>query len=325
MRYKQFGSTGLSLSEISVGTWALGGKDMGPVDEKDAIEAIHAMIDNGVNFIDTAPTYGRGASEEIVGKALKGRRDQVALLTKCGIRWDEGPKDFTKGAIRDSSRASILRQIDDSLHRLQTDHVDFYLIHWPDVNTPLEETADVLKELKKAGKIRYTGVSNFEPAQLDALYRLGVLDVVQYPYSMVNRSKEALLKQYHDKGVAAMGYGSLGAGILTGAIRQLPHFDSHDARLGFYDFFVEPRFSQVMKLLAALDIIAQRRNVPVAQVAINWTTQCGVVDTSLTGVRNAAEAVENTAAMSWSLDAEEIAQINAAIHTHLDSADKDGR
>ena len=257
-------------------------------------------------------------SEEIVGKALKGRRDQVALLTKCGIRWDEGPKNFNKGAVRDSSRTSILRQIDDSLRRLQTDHVDFYLIHWPDGNTPLEETADVLKELKKAGKIRFTGVSNFEPEQLEALHRLGVLDVVQYPYSMVNRSREALLKQYHDKGVATMGYGSLGAGILTGAIRQLPHFDPHDARLGFYDFFVEPKFSQVMKLLATLDAIAQKRNVPVAQAAINWTTQCGIVDTSLTGVRNAKEAMENTAAMSWSLDAEEIAQINAAIHTHLD-------
>ena len=135
---------------------------------------------------------------------------------------------------------------------------------------------------------------------------------------MVNRSREALLKQYHDRGVATMGYGSLGAGILTGTIRQLPHFDPHDARLGFYDFFVEPKFSQVMKLLATLDAIAQKRNVPVAQAAINWTTQCGIVDTSLTGVRNAKEAVENTAAMSWSLDAEEIAQINAAIHTYLD-------
>lgn len=317
MRYKQFGSTGLSLSEISVGTWALGGKDMGPVDEKDAIEAIHAMMDNGVNFIDTAPTYGRGASEEIVGKALKGCRDQVTLLTKCGIRWDEGPKDFSKGATRDSSRASILKQIDDSLRRLQTDHVDFYLIHWPDVNTPLEETAEVLKDLKKAGKIRYTGISNFEPEQLEKLYDLGVLDVVQYPYSMVNRDREALLSEYHGKGVATMGYGSLGAGILTGAIRELPNFDPHDARRGFYDFFEEPKFSKVMKLLSVLDVIAKERNVPVAQVAINWTTQCGIVDTSLTGVRNAKEAVENTAAMSWLLDAAEIEQINAAIHTYL--------
>ena len=317
MRYKEFGRTGLKLSEISVGTWALGGKDMGPVDEKDAIAAIHAMMDNGVNFIDTAPTYGRGASEEIVGKALEGRREQVALLTKCGIRWDEGPKNFSKGATRDSSPGSIRKQIDDSLRRLRTEYVDFYLIHWPDVNTPLEETAEALKELKRAGKIRFTGVSNFEPDQLEKFYDLGVLDVIQYPYSMVNRTREDLLRQYHDKGVATMGYGSLGAGILTGAIRELPSFGPSDARLGFYDFFVEPKFSKVMKLLGVLDQIAQQRGVPVAQVTINWTTQCGIVDTSLTGVRSAAEAEENTAAMAWSLTEDEVARINQAIDTCL--------
>lgn len=314
MRYKPFGKTGLDLSVISVGTWALGGKDMGAVDEKDAIEAIQTMIDNGVNFIDTAPTYGRGASEEIVGKALAGGlRDKVTLLTKCGIRWEEGPKDFSKGAIRDSSHDSIMKQVDESLRRLKTDHIDMYLIHWPDVNTPLEETADTLKELKKAGKIRFSGVSNFEPDLLAKLYELDVLDVLQFPYSMVNRSREALLKEYHEKGVGTMGYGSLGAGILTGAIRELPNFGPNDARMGFYDFFVEPKFSKVMKLLAVLDQIAAKRNVPVAQVAINWTTQHEFINTSLTGVRNAQEAIENTAAMAWSLDPEEIAVINQAI------------
>lgn len=314
MRYKKFGNTGLDISEISVGTWALGGKDMGAVDEKDAIEAIHAMINCGVNFIDTAPTYGRGASETIVGKALKdGKREQVTLLTKCGIRWDEGPKDFSKGAVRDSSHDSIMKQIDDSLMRLQTDYIDFYLIHWPDVNTPLEETADTLKELKKAGKIRFSGISNFEEPQLEQLYDLGVLDVVQFPYSMVNRSKEEVLKKYSAKGVATMGYGSLGAGILTGAIRELPHFDEHDARLGFYDFFVEPKFSRVMKLVNVLDKIAEARQVPVAQVTINWTQQRPFINTSLTGVRNAKEAYENTAATSWSLTPEEIAIIDKAV------------
>ena len=286
MRYKEFGSTGLELSEISVGTWALGGKDMGPVDEKDAIEAIHTMIDCGVNFIDTAPTYGKGASETIVGKALaSGKRSQVTLLTKCGIRWEEGPKNFKKGAIRDSSHDSIIKQIDESLMRLQTDYIDIYLIHWPDVNTPLEETADTLKELKKAGKIRFSGISNFEDNDLEKLYDLGVLDVIQFPYSMVNRSQEQLLKKYHEKGVATMGYGSLGAGILTGSIRELPHFEPGDARLGFYDFFVEPKFSRVMELLEVLDDIALKRQVPVAQVTINWTVQHNFINTSLTGVR----------------------------------------
>lgn len=319
MRYKEFGSTGLELSEISVGTWALGGKDMGPVDEKDAIEAIHTMIDCGVNFIDTAPTYGKGDSETIVGKALaSGKRSQVTLLTKCGIRWEEGPKNFKKGAIRDSSHDSIIKQIDESLMRLQTDYIDIYLIHWPDVNTPLEETANTLKELKKAGKIRFSGISNFEDNDLEKLYDLGVLDVIQFPYSMVNRSQEQLLKKYHEKGVATMGYGSLGAGILTGSIRELPHFEPGDARLGFYDFFVEPKFSRVMELLEVLDDIALKRQVPVAQVTINWTVQHNFINTSLTGVRNAREAVENTAAMAWQLTADEIHKIDQAV-AQLDS------
>ena len=313
MRYKDFGKTGLSVSEISIGTWALGGKDMGPVNETDAINAIHAMLDNGVNFIDTAPTYGRGSSETIVGKSLKGRRDKVTLLTKCGIRWEEGPKNFKKGAIRDSSRESILKQIDDSLKRLQTDYIDFYLIHWPDVNTPLEETVDTLKDLRKAGKIRFSGISNFEDKAMEILLTQGVLDVIQFPYSMVNRSQEHLLKKYHANGVATMGYGSLGAGILTGAIRELPKFDAGDARLGFYDFFVEPKFSKVMQLVAVLDEIAQSRCVPVSQVAINWTTQQSFINTSLTGVRNAEEANENTEAMNWRLTSDEIAKIDTAI------------
>lgn len=142
--------------------------------------------------------------------------------------------------------------------------------------------------------------------------------MIQFPYSMVNRSQEQLLKKYHEKGVATMGYGSLGAGILTGSIRELPHFEPGDARLGFYDFFVEPKFSRVMELLEVLDDIALKRQVPVAQVTINWTVQHNFINTSLTGVRNAREAVENTAAMAWKLTADEIHKIDQAV-AQLDS------
>ena len=314
MRYKKLGNTGIDVSQVSLGTWAIGGKNWGSVDDNLSIKAIHQMIDNGVNFIDCAPTYGMGHAEEVLGKALKGKRDKVTLLTKCGIRWpDEKNKDFSAGAIRDSSKKSILKQVDDSLKRLDTDYIDVYLIHWLDINTPLEETVDAFDELKKAGKIKFTGVSNFEEPMLSELYDLKALDVLQFPYSMVNRTMEDLLKKYHDKGVGTMSYGSLGAGILTGAIREIPNFAPDDARLGFYDFFEEPKFSKVMELLKTMDLIAGERKVPVAQVAVNWNTQNEFITTSIMGVRDPKEANENCEAFSWSLTKEEMSMLNEAI------------
>ncbi len=314
MRYKKLGGTGVDVSQIALGTWAIGGKNWGNVDDNMSIKAIHQMIDNGVNFIDCAPTYGMGHAEEVLGKALKGKRDKVTLLTKCGIRWpDEARKDFNQGAIRDSSKKSILKQIDDSLKRLNTDYIDVYLIHWPDVNTPLEETVEAFEELKKTGKIKYTGVSNFEEPMLSKLFELNALDVVQFPYSMVNRTKEDVLKEYYEKDVGTMSYGSLGAGILTGTIRELPNFEKDDARLGFYDFFEEPKFSKVMKLLETMDLIAKERNVPLSQIAVNWNTQNNFITTSIMGVRNPNEANENCAAFNWSLTDEEMNMLNTAI------------
>lgn len=315
MEYRQLGKTDLKVSPVALGTWAIGGKNWGEVNDGDSIRAIHKMIDNGVNFIDCAPTYGMGHAEEVLGKALKGKREEIILLTKCGIRWpDEAHKDFSKGAIRDSSKKSLMKQVDDSLRRLQTDFIDVYLIHWPDVNTPLEETAEALKEMKAAGKIRYTGISNFTEPMLSQLYSLGVLDVVQFPYSMVNKTREADLKKYYDLGVGTMSYGSLGAGILTGAVRKLPNFEPGDARLGFYDFFEEPKFSKVMELLKVMDAISDNRNhVPLAQIALNWNIQKGIVTSSIMGVRNEAEADENCAALNWKLNEEEMKELDDSI------------
>ncbi|MEA4895101.1 MAG: aldo/keto reductase [Oscillospiraceae bacterium] len=320
MRYKTLGRTGLRVSSVALGTWAIGGKNWGNVDDTESINAIHRMLELGVNFVDCAPTYGKGHAEEILGQALAGRRDKVTLLTKCGIRWpDENKKNFNQGAIRDSSRASLIKQIDDSLRRLKTDYIDVYMIHWPDVNTPLEETVDALNEIKKAGKIRFTGVSNFDEPLLSQLYELNALDVVQFPYSMVNRSRVKELRQFHSKGVGTMSYGSLGAGILTGTIRELPKFAADDARLGFYDFFVEPKFSMVMELLKTMDKVAESRGVPVAQVAVNWNVQNEFITTSIMGVRNRKEAEENCAAFDWELSPEEMDVLNRAIMDSMGS------
>lgn len=316
MRYKKFGKTGEDLSVICLGTWTLGGKNFGAVAEKDAIQAIDAMIDSGVNFIDTAPIYADGDSERILGKALKGKRDKIFLVSKFGSYFPENrPREL--GTVRDSSRGYILKAIDETLSRLNTDYLDGYLIHWPDPKTPLEETVGTLKELQKAGKVRYIGMSNFDEPLADKLVELDGLDIAQYPYSMVNRTREDLLKKYHAKGVGTMGYASLGAGILTGTIRTLPNYAKDDMRNVFYDYFREPKFSKIMELLKTLDEIAEERNVPMAQIAVNWSIQKDYIDTALTGVRDAREAVENCAAASWELTAEEIAKIDDAIENTI--------
>ena len=314
MRYKQFGSTGVEVSALTVGTWAIGGANWGDVNRTDSIKAIHAMLDNGVNSIDTAPAYNFGESEKIVGEALKGRRDKVFLTTKTAV-YNTKETPFVK----DGRRETVLRLCEESLKNLQTDYIDLMVIHWPDIEhcAPFEETMGALEELKQAGKIRFVGVSNFSMEQIEDIRKYGEISAVQPPYSMVNRSADELMKRTHQLGMANMTYGSLGAGILTGAIREMPKFAPDDMRLVFYDFFREPKFSQVMKLLTVLDQIAQDHAAPVAQVAVNWNAQKDFVSTSLCGVRNAQEAIENCRGFEWSLSQEEMEQIDKAIDEYL--------
>lgn len=316
MRYKKFGNTGEKLSVLCMGTWALGGKNFGSVLESDAIVAVHAMVNNGVNFIDTAPIYAAGNSEKVLGKALKGGyRKRVFLVSKFGSEFID-PNDTTKGTIKDSSRANMLKSIDSTLARLQTDYLDGYLMHWPDgIGTPLEETIDCMMELKATGKVRFLGMSNLEMELADKLLTAGVLDIVQYPYSMVDRRKEKLIKHYSAAGCGTMGYASLGGGMLTGAFRQLPKFDPTDMRNAFYGpIFKEPGFSQIQELLKVMDeISAAHGNVSLAQIAINWCLSHDFMHSSLTGVRNVSEADENCSAADWELKIDELSALDVAI------------
>lgn len=314
MRYKEFGKTGEKISALTVGTWAIGGAGWGDVNKNDSIQAIHAMLDCGVNSIDTAPGYNFGESERVVGEAIKGRRDKVFVTTKTGVyNTKEAP------FVKDCRRETVIRLCEESLKNLQTDHIDLMLIHWPDIeyNTPFEETMRALEDLKKAGKIKYVGLSNFSKEQIEDISQYGEITAFEPPYSMVNRSQEDLMKWTAEQGIANMTYGSLGAGILTGAIRELPNFAPDDMRLNFYDFFKEPKFSKVMDLLKVLDKIAEEHEVPVAQVAVNWNAQKDFVATSLCGVRNVQEAVENCSGFEWSLSEEEMKVIDQAIDTYL--------
>lgn len=315
MRYKKLGKTDIDVSVLCLGTWALGGKQFGAVAENDAIDAVHAMIDRGVNIVDTAPIYASGGSETILGKALKGGyREKIFLVTKFGSEFVD-PEDSSKGTIKDSSRKNMLKSIDASLKRLQTDYLDAYLMHWDDrVGTPIEETIACMKELQASGKVRYLGMSNLDQKLADKLLEGGALDIVQYPYNMVNRQKEEVLKHYASKGCATMGYASLGGGILTGVFREIPEFAPGDMRASFYGpMFTEPGFSQIQELLKVMDGIAEAHGGTVAQVALNWNVAKDYMTTLLTGVKNVSEVEENCKFTEWELTSDEMKMLDEAI------------
>lgn len=307
MRYKNFKNAGVAVSELAVGTWALGGDNYGPVNYNESIEAIHTMIENGVNLIDTAPCYGNGTAEKVVGAAIQGiKREDILISTKFGLV----PSIYNKGFIRDTSYANAMREVESSLMNLKTDYIDFYFVHWPCAAVPIKETMCALAQLKKDGVIRYIGVSNFSEEQILECEKYVQVDVQQPPYSMADKRFENLMKWGYEKGISSMTYGSMGSGILSGAYRTTPDFDKKDLRLTFYDYFREPKFSKIQELLKVMDQIAADHGVPVAQVALNWTTQQPFVGTALVGVRSRAHAIENCKAFEWKLTEEEIKRLD---------------
>lgn len=310
MRYKEMGKSGLCFSQLTVGTWAIGGAGWGDVTETDSVKAIHAMLDNGVNSIDTAPAYNNGESERIIGKALEGKRDKVLLATKCGVY------NTPEGAfVKDARAHAIRKQLENSLRFLRTDYIDLYIVHWPDIEqcAPIAETMGEMMKMKAEGKIRAIGLSNFSIPETQAAMEFAQIDAVQLPYSMVNRSFEEVFRWAESQNIGVMTYGSLGSGILTGAIRSLPDFAPDDMRLVFYDFFREPKFSKCMELLNAMDTVAEKYSKPLAQIALNWNIQKSYVTTSLVGVRNEREANENCSGLDWALSAEDMQWLDAQI------------
>ena len=317
MRYKAFGSTGLQVSEMALGTWGMGGSGWDDYSEDTRLDAIRAAVECGVNFIDTAPAYNNGVAERFVGKAVKemGVRDKVIIATKCG-------NDFINGAyVRNGSRDNILRECEESLRNLQTDHIDLYLIHWPDVKVPFQETMEALTLLKEQGKVLHVGVSNFSVEQMEEAGKYCPIEAYQPQYSMVCRSNEAQIKWAAEQGMGVMAYGSLGAGILTGAYRTLTNVPASDNRSRFYKHFQEPMFSKVMKLLGVMDEIAAQRQVPLSQIAINWAAQKPFISSCIVGAQTRKKIEENCACFDWSLTETEMRTLDEAIHRYLDTAD----
>ncbi len=327
MRYKWFGGLNAEVSSICVGTWEMGAAGYGEVNDKDCIDAIHAMVENGVNIIDTAPDYGAGYSETVVGRALKELdRSKVFVATKVGAAKTTLKAVRTDAFYaRDGRYENVLYECEQSLRRLGTDYIDLYFVHWPDLDTPFSETMEAMKTLKKQGKIRAVGLSNFQRNQIVECQRVCQIDAIQPPYSMVVRRDEELMKWAAANRLAVCTYGSIGAGILSGEFREAPTFVGRDPRNFFYPFFKEPHFSKVMKVVNVLDEISAEVGKPQVQVAINWQTQKDYVTTALVGVRNRKEAVEDCGAFDWTLTEDQIKRIDAAIEASIDFDGSDPR
>ncbi len=312
MRTRILGASDLDVSVVGLGTWAIGADFWGAVDDTESITAIRTAIDHGINLIDTAPAYGDGHAEKIVGRAIAGRRDEVVVATKVGILRHNG--ELT----RNLRPESVRREVEDSLQRLDIDTIDLYQIHWPDRKTPIEDTLAELKRIHEAGKFRYLGVSNFKPALMDAVRREFELVSLQPPYSLLNRSIESHILPYcRENGIGTLGYGTLAAAVLTGKFREIPQFGPGDDRAKFYDIFREPLWTPIQRLLDTLRRIADERDRPMAQVAINWALRDGGVTCALVGAKNSDQAVSNAGAGEWELSADEVKRIETAYKQHV--------
>ena len=318
MRFKKLGKSGIDVSVIAVGTWAIGGDFWGPSDEKESIETIRAAVANGITLIDTAPGYGQGLSETIVGKAVKGLRDKVVLASKCGCPLPEEGKPARR---RDATYAGVIKQVEDSLRRMDVDCIDVMQIHWPDPDTSVEEHMNAFAKLKQDGKIRAIGVSNYNIELMSQCLQYGQLDSLQPQFSMIYRKEEENMKYCYANQVGVLTYGSLGSGVLSGKYTELPTFPEGDNRARFYPFFKEPYWSRCMQLVDVLREISAEREKPVAQVAINWAVQQDMVTSSLVGMRNIAQAEENAATADWELSADELKKIDTAYDTIFNQAE----
>ncbi|MEP3332907.1 aldo/keto reductase [Sedimentitalea sp.] len=316
------GKSGIEASAIGLDTWAIGGWMWGGTDEAKSIDAIRTSIDEGVTLIDTAPAYGQGTAEDIVGKALKGRRDKVVLATKCGLVWhtQKGNHFFDVDGMpvhRYLGRDSIIHEVEQSLGRLRTDYIDHYITHWQDPTTPIDETMEALETLKAQGKIRSIGASNTGVEVVESYVGAGQLNALQEEYSMVKRDiEQSLLPVAVKNDVSVLSYSSLALGLLSGKMTPERTFGGDDQRKN------NPRFStanrkKVKALMEAITPVADAHGATLAQIVIAWTLQQPGITFSLCGARNADQARENAQAGRIRLSTDDLNTIDTAATTHL--------
>lgn len=320
MIYKKVKRIDEKISAIGIGCWNFGG-DWDTSNDDNAIAIVHAAINSGVNLFDVAPVYGWHHAERVLGKALKGGlREKVVIASKCGLVWNEKHE-----TVNDLSRKNILREIDESLERLQTDYIDIYQLHWPDPKTPIEETAKVLDEIKKAGKIRHIGLSNFSQADMETFMTMVDIDEQQGLYNMFERNTDSyhniplayktekeMLPNVHKYGQAFLPYSPLFQGLLAGKFKNGINFSARDIR-NENPKFSKDRFEVYYEGYKRVQAIADEMEKPIAQVAINWLRQKEDVTSIINGVSSLSQLEKNVSAMEWDISDEYMAKLNAAI------------
>lgn len=324
MEYRKLGNSQLELSTITYGAFAIGGNMWGGNEKKDSIDSVRASIDHGVTTIDTAPFYGFGLSEEMIGEAIKSYdRSKVQLLTKFGLVWDgsnNGKGDFFFDAddngkkvpvFKYSSKENVIKEIEESLKRLRTDYIDLLQIHWPDSTTPISETMEAVETLLQQGKIRAFGVSNYNVSQIQEAQKTVQIASNQVAYSMLNKSIETdLLPFTIAENIGIIAYSPMERGLLTGKYFTDGKLKENDHRNGYFGKF---DLQQVKTLVEELSSLANSKHISISQLVLRWTTLQKGISIVLAGARNAEQAISNAKAMDFDLSASELDFINQAI------------
>ena len=324
MEYRKIGNTDLDLSIVTFGAWAAGGMMWGGTDHKASVDAMRASYELGVTTFDTAPVYGMGYSEQLVGEAIKGiPRDKVQLLTKFGLSWDSTLGEYYFDTVsnegkpvhiyRNARKEAIIKECEASLKHLGTDYIDLYQIHWSDPTTPVSESMEAVAKLIEQGKVRYAGVCNYSVELIKEASKYVSLISEQVPYSMVKRGIEAEIVPYCMKtGLGILAYSPLQRGLLTGKMKPGHTFEPNDSRIGQV-WYKDENLKFLNAFLNKLEPLAEAKNATIGQLVIRWTLEQPCITVALVGARNVAQAVQNAGAAQIHLSSEELAFISAEL------------
>lgn len=312
LEYTKIPGINVKPTRIGLGTWAIGGWMWGGTDEQKSIDTIHSALDKGITFIDTAPAYGFGLSEEIVGKAIEQygnkNREDLVIATKAGIEWNENEEVF-----RNASRERIFKEAEDSLERLRTDYIDVYQIHWPDPTVPIKETAEAMRQLYEEDKIKAIGVSNFSPKQMDEFREIAPIHTCQPPYNLFERQiEDDVLPYCQENDIVLLTYGALCRGLLTGKMKPDTQFTGDDLRK-VDPKFQSPRYLQYLEAVEKLDEFAREYDKRVLHLAVRWVLDRIEDGIALWGARKPEQVDPVDEVVGWKLEQDAMQQINSIV------------